>query len=374
MNVPCRPRPRALGVFALGASLLLATTGCAKSASTPSANGGSAAPQSSAGAQQLETPTPAASGAAPAAAGCTLAASGTPTGLQLKNLVVGFSQSEPEANPFRIAETASIRAEAAKIGVKKLLVTNAQATLSKQISDIQDMIAQGAQALIVAPFNSTGLEPALAAATAKHIPVVAIDRKLTGATPCKDYLTFIGSNFVQQGQRAAAQMITATGGKGKVVILLGTSGNNVTTDRTAGFLAGIKGTPGLQVVAQQTGNFKRQDGQTVTEQFLQSHPDLTAVYAENDEMALGAVVALRDAGKTPGKTVKIVSVDGTRNAVQQIVNGSINAVIESNPRFGPLAFSTLQSFLSGTAISPALIISDKQYDASNAKSAVVSAY
>ena len=83
------------------------------------------------------------------------------------NAIVGFSQSEKEANPFRIAETQSIKDEAAKIGVKQLLVTNAQSQLSKQISDIQDMLNQGAQFLIVAPLNSDGLEPALAAAAAK---------------------------------------------------------------------------------------------------------------------------------------------------------------------------------------------------------------
>jgi ribose transport system substrate-binding protein len=109
------------------------------------------------------------------------------------------------------------------VGVKKLLVTNAQSQLSKQISDIQDMISQGAQALVIAPLNSTGLEPALEAAKAEGIPVIAIDRKLDGAEPCSDYLTFIGSNFVEQGERAAAQMIEATGGTGKVAILLGSS-------------------------------------------------------------------------------------------------------------------------------------------------------
>lgn len=362
-------RRRTLTTLALSASLALAVTGCSKSESS---SAGSSGTSGTAGAQQLATADPSASAAG--GAGCTATAYGVKSGQDLKGLTVGFSQSEKEANPFRIAETESIKAEAAKIGVKKLLTTNAQSTLSKQISDIQDMIAQGAQALIVAPLNSTGLEPALAAAKAKQIPVITIDRQLTGATPCSDYLTFIGSNFVEQGQRAAKQMIAATGGTGKVAILLGSSGNNVTTDRTDGFTAGIAGTPGLQVVAQQTGNFTRQEGQSVTEQFLQSQPGLTAIYAENDEMALGAVVALRSAGKEPGKDVKVVSVDGTRNAVTQVVNGSMNAVIESNPRFGPLAFSTLSDFLSGKAIPAKLIIADKEYDAKNASAEVGNAY
>jgi len=292
----------------------------------------------------------------------------------LKDAVVGFSQSEKEANPFRIAETQSIRDEAKKRGVKKLLVTNAQSQLSKQISDIQDMLAQGAQALIVAPLNSAGLEPALAAARSKGVPVLTIDRKVN-AQPCKDYLAFIGSDFTEQGKRAADAMIKATDGKGKVAILLGSSGNNVTTERTAGFVDQVKAqAPGLQIVAQQTGDFARDKGQQVMEQLIQANPGITAVYAENDEMALGAITALKSAGKKPGQDVKIVSIDGTRNAVQAVVDGEINAVIESNPRFGPLAFQTLEDFAAGEQISAGIIISDREYSPENAKEGVASAY
>jgi ribose transport system substrate-binding protein len=340
----------------------LALAGCAKSE-----DGGAPTASGSAGAQQVVTPS------ASAGAGCTLSASGA-TPLTLKDAVVGFSQSEKEANPFRIAETQSIKDEAKKIGVKKLLTTNAQSQLSKQISDIQQMLAQGAQFLIVAPLNSDGLEPALQAAAAKKVPVLTIDRKVN-ATACKDYLAFLGSNFVEQGKRAADAMAKATGGTGKVAILLGASGNNVTTDRTNGFVDQLKATaPGLQIVAQQTGDFARDKGQQVMEQLIQSKPDITAVYAENDEMALGAVTALKGAGKNPGKDVKVVSIDGTRNAVQGIVDGTINAVIESNPRFGPLAFATAQQFYAGQSIPANVIISDREYDPANAKDSLASAY
>jgi ribose transport system substrate-binding protein len=258
--------------------------------------------------------------------------------------------------------------------VRKLLTTNANSQLTKQISDIQDMLAQGAQFLIVAPLNSDGLEPALQAAAAKKVPVLTIDRKIN-ATACKDYLSFLGSNFVEQGKRAADALIQATGGQGKVAILLGSSGNNVTTDRTNGFVDQLKAkAPGLTIVAQQTGEFARDKGQAVMEQLISSNPEITAVYAENDEMALGAVTALRTADKNPGKDVKIVSIDGTRNAVQAIVDGTINAVIESNPRFGPLAFQTAQSFYSGQGIQPNVIISDRAYDTGNAKDSLASAY
>ncbi|WP_299539284.1 ABC transporter substrate-binding protein [uncultured Streptomyces sp.] len=346
----------------IAATAMLTVAGCAKS-ETPAAAGG----DSSQGAQEAKEP---GSSSGP---GCSLKTYGAPE-LDLKNAVVGFSQSEKEANPFRIAETQSIKDEAKKLGVKKLLTTNAQSQLSKQISDIQDMLSQGAQFLIVAPLNSDGLEPALKAAAAKKVPVLTIDRKLN-STACQDYVAFLGSDFVEQGKRAADAMIKATGGKGKVAILLGASGNNVTTDRTKGFVDRIEAeAPGIEIVAQQTGEFARDKGQQVMEQLIQSKPDITAVYAENDEMGLGAVTALKAAGRKPGKDVKIVSVDGTRNAVQAVVDGEYNAVIESNPRFGPLAFATAQKFYSGEEIPENVIIEDRQYDEANAASSLGGAY
>ncbi|MEU4503372.1 ABC transporter substrate-binding protein [Streptomyces sp. NPDC024089] len=355
-------RSRTLAAACLLAATLLAASGCAKS-ETPD----NAGDDSSQAAQAAESPE------SSSGSGCSLRTYGAPK-LDLKDAVVGFSQSEKEANPFRIAETRSIKDEAEKIGVKKLLTTNAQSQLSKQISDIQDMLSQGAQFLIVAPLNSDGLEPAFKAAAAKKVPVLTIDRKVN-STACKDYVAFLGSDFVEQGRRAADAMIKATGGKGKVAILLGASGNNVTTDRTKGFVDQVKAqAPGLRIVARQTGEFARDKGQQVMEQLIQSKPDITAVYAENDEMGLGAVTALKAAGKKPGKDVKIVSVDGTRNAVQALVNGEYNAVIESNPRFGPLAFATARKFYGGEEIPENVIISDRAYDESNAKASLGGAY
>jgi ABC-type sugar transport system substrate-binding protein len=337
-----------------------------------------------AGCAKTETQSAAPSGAGPAASaapsqaaagpGCSIARTGYPK-VDLKTALVGFSQSEKEANPFRITETQSIKDEAAKLSIpaSNLLLTNAQSDLNKQISDIKSMLDRGVKLLIVAPLNSDGLQPALDAAKAKQVPVVTIDRKVN-AQPCTDYLTFIGSNFVEQGKRAAAEMVRVTGGTGKIAILLGASGNNVTTDRTSGFKDGIASASGLSVIAEQTGEFDRSKGQAVMEQLIQSHPDITAVYAENDEMGIGAVNALKAAGKNPGKDVKVVSVDGTHNAVQLIVDGSYNAVIESNPRFGNLAFQTLQQFEDGKEIPANVIITDDQYDETNAAQKVANSF
>ncbi len=313
------------------------------------------------------------SGSASAGSGCTLDKTGYPK-VDLKNAIVGFSQSEPETAAFRVAETKSIKDEASKIGVKQLLTTNANSQLSKQISDIEGMLNQGAQILIVAPLNSDGLQPAFDAAKAKKVPVITIDRQVN-LTACTDYLTFIGSNFVDQGKRAADALAKSANNKGDIAILLGSSGNNVTTDRTSGFVDEIaKVAPDMKIVAQQTGDFSREKGQQVMGTLLQANPSITAVYAENDEMGLGAIVAISAAGKKPGEDIKVVSVDGTANAVQAIVDGKYNAVIESNPRFGPLAFKTAQDFEAGTAIPAKIIISDSQYDSSNAKQDLANAF
>ena len=358
--------PRARFLTAALVCLPLVLTACARS--EDSDTGGGTGAGSGGGEQVVATPSGGAAGP-----GCTLEAYGAPK-LDLKTAVIGFSQSEKEANPFRIAETQSMRDEAAKLGVKKLLVTNANSQLSKQISDIQDMINQGAQALVVAPLNSDGLEPALNAAKAKKIPVLTIDRKIN-AKACDTYLAFLGSNFVEQGKQAAQQMAKALDGKGKVAILLGSSGNNVTTDRTKGFVDEIEAnSPDIEIVAQQTGDFARDKGQSVMEQIIAAQPDITGVYAENDEMALGALVALKSAGKKPGEDVQVVSIDGTRNAVQKVVDGEIYAVVESNPRFGPLSFKTLTDFYAGTSIPADVIISDKLYTKDNAAAEVGSAY
>jgi len=355
---PGRWRPAAA---ILGAALLF-TSACAKSEDDGTTASNTPA---SAGAQVVQS-------ADPGAATCTLEQFGG-TKFDLKTAKVGFSQSEKEANPFRIAETQSIKDEAAKQGITNLTTTNANSQFNKQISDVEQMIDSGGQLLVIAPLNSDGWDSVFAKASAKKVPIITIDRKIN-ATPCKDYLTFIGSDFAEQGKRAADEMAKAMGNKGKVAILLGAPGNNVTTLRTSGFKDQIaKIAPDIQVVFEQTGNFAREEGQKVTEQLLQSNPDINGIYGENDEMALGAITALKSAGKKAGD-VKVVSIDGTKGAVQAIVDGWAAAVIESNPRFGPLAFETATKFLNGEPVGQDVIISDRQYGTDNAKTDIGSAY
>lgn len=302
---------------------------------------------------------------ADAGEGCTIDDYGVDA-VELEGAKVGFSQSEPDSASFRAAETQSIRDAAAEVGAE-LVVTNANNELPKQINDIQDMLNQGIEILIIAPVNSDGLDPALQAAQDQGVPVVTIDRKITNES-CSDYLTFLGSDFVEQGERAADALADITGGEANVAILLGPSGNNVTDGRANGFKDRVEAEhPGITIAAEQTANASRSEGQEVTAQLLQSNPDIDAVYAFNDESGLGAMTAISEAGMVPGEDVVIVSIDGTRNAVEAIVAGSYNAVIESNPRFGPLVFETLQRFYDGEAIPEDLIIEDGEYTQENAE-------
>ncbi|MCQ8241639.1 ABC transporter substrate-binding protein [Rhizosaccharibacter radicis] len=289
----------------------------------------------------------------------------------LSGMLVGFSQSENEQNPFRAAETASVKAAAKKAGVSRLLYTNANDSQAKQVADIQSMIAQGAKAIIVAPLNATGLQPALEQAAAKNIPVVTIDRATAGQ-PCRDFITFLGSDFATQGKRAADAMAEATGGNAKILEIQGAYGNSVETERTDGFADGLKSHPGLTLVAAQTGNWSATDAQKVMEQLLLAHPDANALYSHADVMTLGAMRAIQQAGKKPGQDIKIVSIDGTKALVKAISKGEAQADIETNPRFGPQAFSALSDWFAGKPVAQKIIMKDALFDKNNAAEAIKS--
>ncbi len=291
--------------------------------------------------------------------------------IDLAKDTIGWAQSEKEANPFRIASTKSQVEEAKKRGIK-LLTTNAQSDAQQENTDIKGMIDKGAKAIIFSPINSTGLGDAIAYAKSKKVAMIPVDRNITGSKGCSQVGPQLGSDFVQQGQRAADAIIKATAGKAKLAILLGATGVNVTDDRTAGFKDELKAknASGIEIIFEQTADFTREKGKTVTETLLQAHPDLTAIYAENDEMGLGALAALDDKGKSGIEKVHIVSIDGTKGAVQAIVDGNFDAVIESNPAYGPSAEDALNAYVNGDGAPAVTITTDNQYDKSNAQAAL----
>ena len=281
-----------------------------------------------------------------------------------KKMRVGFSQTETDG-PWRIAETKSMQDEAAKRG-HELVFTNARGDTATQVSNLEDLIAQRVDAIFLAPRESKGFEGPLQAAKDAGIPIILIDRELEGPKAGEDYVTFIGSNFIEEGRRAGEWLAQKTGGKAGIIELLGTAGSSVANDRHQGFVDAIKSSPDMKIIAAQDGNFTRAQGQKVMESLIQAHgKNITAVYTHNDEMALGAVQALKSANMNPGKDVLVVSVDGQKSALEAIQRGEMNATVECNPRFGPVAFDTLEKFKRGEKIPPKIINTDRFFDATN---------
>ena len=302
------------------------------------------------------------------------AADGLPKLAKKATYKVGFSQTESN-NPWRIAETNSMQDEAKKLGYQ-LVYTDAASSAAKQVSDVNSMIAQGVDVIFLAPREEKPLVPAIMNAKRAGITVILLDRNVDQslAKGGRDYLAFIGSDFIAEGRRSAEWLIKATGGKAKIIELEGTTGASAATDRKKGFDDAVKAQSGMSIVASQNGEFTRDKGRQVAETLLQAHPDATAIFAHNDEMALGAVAALKAAGKVPGKDVLIVSCDGEKEAVQAIIDGEIGATCECNPRFGPKAFATMQSYAAGETIPPMIINADQFYDAGDAKQLIATAF
>lgn len=302
-------------------------------------------------------------------AGGTASTTGGESG---KKLRVGFSQMENDG-PWRIAETRSMEEEAKKRGIE-IIVTDAKGDTAKQVADVETLVARKVDAIFLAPREKTGLESALQAARDAKIPVFFIDREANGAAG-QDFVAFLGSNFVDQGRRAADWLAKASNGNAKIVEIRGTPAASVTTDRAQGFLDEIKKYPGMQIIASQTGDFNRAKAQSTMDNIIQAQgANITAVYTHSDEMALGAIQALKSAKRKPGQDVIVVSVDGQKSALQSIIDGELGATVESNPRFGPLAFDTLEKFKRGEQIPAKIILEDKFYDKSNAAQLIDSAF
>ncbi|TYK67231.1 ABC transporter substrate-binding protein [Colwellia echini] len=279
---------------------------------------------------------------------------------------VGFAQSENN-NPWRIAETDSFKNIAKECGWQ-LIVTDASGSASKQVSDVNSMIAQRVDVIFLPPREERPLVPAVKRAKARGIPVFLVDRKVdeTVVKPGEDYVTFIGSDFIKQGEVAAELLVKLSGGKGKIIQLEGTTGSTSALDHVVGFNSVIAKYPDMEIVASQTGDYARDKGRKVMETLLQTNPDVTMVWAHNDEMALGAIRAIEAAGLVPGKDIIVGGKDGTRDGLQAIIDGKMAFIVESTPKFGPLACETMKRYASGEKIEPWVKTEDRIFDASNA--------
>ena len=287
---------------------------------------------------------------------------------------VGFAQTESN-NPWRLAQTASMKAEAAKRGWQ-LVYTDAAGSAAKQVSDVNSMIAQGVDIIFLAPREEKPLIPAVMAAKKAGIPVFLIDRSVDAslAKAGVDYVTFIGSDFIKEGKTAGEALVKATGGMGTIIELEGSTGSSPANDRKKGFDEVIAANPGMKIVASQSGDFSRDKGRQVAESLLQAHPEANIIYAHNDEMAIGAIAAIEAAGKKAGKDITVVSIDGEKDALQMIIDGKMLFSVECNPKFGPKSFETAAKYAAGESIAPITTNVDRFYDASNAAASMADSY
>ena len=288
---------------------------------------------------------------------------------------VGFSQMESN-NPWRIAETKSFHDTAEKCNWD-LIATDAAGSAAKQVADVDSMIAQGIDVLFLPPREEKPLIPAVMKAKAAGIPTFLVDRSVDPnvARPGEHFVAFLGSDFIDQGRRVAEwTLANFKGDKGIIVELEGTTGSSPANDRKKGFDDVMAKHDNMTIVASQSGDFARDLGRQVMKTLLQAHPDVNIVYAHNDEMAIGAIQALELAGRKPGDDVLVVSIDGTRDALQAIIDGKMGVTVESSPFFGPLACEVMTRYANGEEIEHWVQVKDRIFTAENAADHIDEAY
>ena len=266
-----------------------------------------------------------------------------------KKLVVGFSQIGAESG-WRTANTQSIKEEAAKRGID-LRFADAQQKQENQIKALRSFVAQGVDVIAFSPVVETGWEPVLREIKTAGIPVILTDRSVQVSDPDL-YVTFIGSDFVEEGRRAARWLAEKTHGRAVIAELQGTPGAAPAIDRKQGFAEILAQYPEMKIIQSQSGDFTRAKGKEVMEAFLKSPEgkSITALFAHNDDMALGAIQAIEEAGLRPGTDILIVSIDGVRAAFEAMAAGKLNCTVECNPLIGPPLFDAAEAVRAGKTL------------------------
>ncbi len=262
-----------------------------------------------------------------------------------QSLTVGFSQFGSESG-WRAAETTVTKQEAEKRGID-LKFADAQQKQENQIKAIRGFIAQGVDAILVAPVVATGWEAVLKEAKEEEIPVILLDRQIEA--PDDLYLTAVTSDQVHEGKVAGDWLVKEVGDKDcKVVELQGTTGSSPAINRKKGFEEAIAGHSNITIARSQTGDFTRTKGKEVMESFIKAEgggQDICAVYAHNDDMAVGAIQAIKEAGLKPGSDIKIVSIDAVPDIFKAMADGEANATVELTPNMAGPAFDVLEAYL-----------------------------
>ena len=262
-----------------------------------------------------------------------------------KDLVVGYAQLGAESE-WRTANTASVKEAAEELGIT-LKFSDAQQKQENQIKAIRSFIAQKVDVIGVPPVVETGWETVFQEAKDAGIPIILVDRRAD--VPEDLYVTYLGSDFVEEGRKAALEMNKLLPDGGKIVELVGTVGSAPANDRAKGFREKLN--PNIEIIDSQSGDFTRAKGKEVMEAFMKKYgKDIAAVYAHNDDMALGAIQSIEEYGLKPGSDVKIVSIDAVRGAFQAMVDGKLNVTVECNPLLGPQFYDLALKVVNGESV------------------------
>ena len=277
------------------------------------------------------------------------ATAGMPAGAADKKLTLGFAQVGAESE-WRTANTASIKDAAAKAGVN-LKFSDAQQKQENQIKAIRSFIAQKVDVIAFAPVVTTGWDTVLKEAKAAKIPVVLTDRSIETNDPSL-YVTMIGSDFTEEGRKAARWLLdNVKGDTVNIVELQGTVGSAPAIERKKGFEEAIAGKSAYKVIRSQTGDFTRAKGKEVMEAFLKAEgKKIHVLYAHNDDMAIGAIQAIEEAGMKPGVDIKVISVDAVKGAFEAMMAGKMNVSVECNPLLGPQLMEIARDVVAGKSL------------------------
>ncbi len=283
-------------------------------------------------------------------------------------LRVGFAQTGAES-AWRTANTASMKNEAVKRGID-LKFADGQSKQENQIRALRSFVAQGVDAIVLAPIVVTGWDPVLQEAKQAHIPVVIMDRKVQTNDPTL-YAMLIGSDFYREGKMAVDWIAQHADGRTKIVEIQGEPGSAAANERHRAFAEEIAHHPEFQVLDSQTGNFRREEGRQVMEALLKKHGhDIQILFSHNDDMAIGAIQAIEAAGLKPGSDIMVVSIDAIHEALQAIVDGKMNCSVECNPLFGPKIYPAIEKIVRGEPVPREIYNQDQLFDRTNAAEAL----
>lgn len=263
-------------------------------------------------------------------------------------LTVAFSQIGQESD-WRTANTDNVNAAIEAAGWE-LVYSDGQQKQENQIAALRSFITQGVDYILFTGVVNTGWEEVLTEVNEAEIPLILLDR-IPDCADQIDYVAAFGGDFVEEGYRmvkwAGEYMKTIGMEEANVVIMEGTTGASAQVDRTTGNLKALEEYPNMKLVGQQSGNFTRAEGQAVMESFLKAHADIDVLLAENDDMALGAIDAIKAAGKVPGKDIIIVGCDAVKAAFDAIVAGEMNCTVECNPLYADAVSALIKKLEAG---------------------------